>query len=304
MGSASRSHPPRSVLIFGALIGIQLLFGSGYVVSKVMVGAFPPMVWASLRITISAILMLSIALASGRPSPRGWKTFFKPLIGLSLLGVVINQSSFLVGLKFTTPTNSAILNTLIPIFTLLLVILRRVESMSWQRMIGFMLALCGVLSIRHIEDFHFANQTVIGDLLTILNCLSFACFLVFGKTFMEKHDNVWTTAWLFIYGSVGITALAIPDYLHFQMPQMTATLWFCAAFAVLGTTLLTYFLNFWALANVRSSSVALYIYLQPVVASAVSYIFLSEQVTLRTVLSAGLIFLGMIFGRAKESLRS
>ncbi|NDD92296.1 EamA family transporter, partial [bacterium] len=207
MDSASSRDAPNAGLIFAALIAIQLLFGAGYVVSKVLVGIFPPMVWASIRISISAMIMLGVALGSGRPSPKGWNDFFKPLIGFSLLGVVINQSSFLVGLRFTTSTNSAILNTLIPVFTLLLVILRRVEVMNWSRALGFLLALAGVLSIRHIEDFHFANQTVIGDLLTILNCLSFACFLVFGKAFMGKHDKIWTTTWLFIYGSIGITIL-------------------------------------------------------------------------------------------------
>ncbi len=291
---------PAALSIVLALVAVQLLFGAGYVVSKVIVGVFPPLVWASIRIIISAAIMLAIALSSGRRSPRGWSSFFKPLIGFALLGMIINQSSFLVGLKHTTSTNSAILNTLIPVFTLALVTVRGLEPFTLRRGWGFLLALAGVLSIRHIEDFQLSDQTVVGDLLTILNCLSYAFFLVLGKSFLEKHDKIWTTTWLFIYGSVGITLLAVPDYLHFEFPVMTPVLWFSAAFAVIGTTLLTYFLNFWALAHARSSSVALYIYLQPVVASAVAYFFMGEQVTPRTVASAVLIFLGMLLARARQ----
>jgi drug/metabolite transporter (DMT)-like permease len=300
MNAPSGPAAPSALSVFLALLAVQLLFGSGYVVSKIIVGVFPPLVWASIRIIISAIIMMGIALSSGRRSPRSWNQFFKPLIGFALLGMIINQSSFLVGLKFTTSTNSAILNTLIPLFTLALVTIRGVEKFTALRGVGFLLALAGVLSIRHIEDFHLSDQTVIGDLLTILNCLSYSVFLVLGKSFLEKHDKIWTTAWLFVYGSIGITLLAIPDYLHFQFPEMTPLLWFCAAFAVIGTTLLTYFLNFWALAHAKSSSVALYIYLQPVVASAVAYFFFGEQVTLRTVVSALLIFLGMLLARARK----
>jgi len=291
---------PAAISVILALLTVQLLFGAGYVVSKVIVGVFSPLVWASIRIIISAAIMLAIALSSGRRSPRGWNSFFKPLIGFALLGMIINQSSFLVGLKHTTSTNSAILNTLIPVFTLALVTIRGLEPFTLRRGWGFLLALVGVLSIRHIENFQLSDQTLVGDLLTILNCLSYACFLVLGKSFLEKHDKIWTTTWLFIYGSVGITLLAVPDYLHFEFPVMTPVLWFSTAFAVIGTTLLTYFLNFWALAHARSSSVALYIYLQPIVASAVAYFFMGEQVTPRTAASAVLIFIGMMLARASK----
>ncbi|MEN9724312.1 MAG: hypothetical protein RJB38_2298 [Pseudomonadota bacterium] len=291
--SASSAAPHPKVVIL-ALVSVQLLFGVGYVVSKILVGTFPPLVWASIRIVISAAMMMAVAVVSGRPRPRGWREFYLPLVLFSLLGMIINQSSFLVGLSHTTSTNSAILNTMIPMFTLVLVTIRGVEAFSARKAIGFALALGGVLSIRHIEDFHLSDQTVMGDLLTILNCLSYACFLSFGKAFLEKHDKIWTTAWLFVYGSVGITLLAVPDYLTFQFPAMTPTLWFCAAFAVVGTTLLTYFLNFWALAHAKSSSVALYIYVQPVVTSAIAWSFLGEQITVRTLLSALLIFVGML----------
>jgi drug/metabolite transporter (DMT)-like permease len=300
MSTSVARAAPHPGLIFLALIAIQLLFGAGYVVSKVIVGVFPPLVWASIRIVISAAIMLVVALSSGRQSPRGWKEFFRPLIGFALLGMIINQTSFLVGLKFTTATNSAILNTLIPVFTLGVATIFGVEKFTLRRGWGFLLALAGVLSIRHIENFTLSDSTLVGDLLTILNCLSYAFFLVLGKSFLERHDRVWTTTWLFIYGSVGITLLAIPDFAEFQFPTMTPLLWFCAVFAVLGTTLLTYFLNFWALAHAKSTSVALYIYLQPVVASAVAYYAFHEQITSRTIFSAALIFLGMLLARARS----
>jgi len=287
---------PRPALVLAALIAVQLLFGAGYVVSKVLVGVFPPLVWASIRIVISAVLMMGAALYTRRPGPRGLKEFFIPLIGFSLLGMIINQSSFLVGLSHTTSTNSAILNTLIPIFTLVIVTLRGQEELTWARGLGFAMALLGVLLLRKVEDFSLSSNTLFGDLLTVLNCLSYAIFLAISKPFLQKHDRIWTTAWLFVYGSVGISLLAIPDYLQFTPPQMTPNLWACAFFAVIGTTLLTYFLNFWALTHTRSSSVALFIYLQPPIAAAIAYFWMGESVTMRSMLSSALIFVGMMLG--------
>ncbi len=280
--------------VVSALLAVQVLFGINYVVSKVLVDAFPPLVWACGRVAIAAAVMVAVALAAGRRHPSGGVEFFGPLLIFTLLGVVVNQGSFLVGLKHTTATNSAILNTLIPIFTLLLVTLRGQEPVTVKGVVGFASACLGVLVLRRVEAFTLTDATLVGDLLTILNAFSFALFLAFGKRFLETHDRVWVTAWMFVFGSLGLGIVALPDFLTFRMPEVTTGLALGMAFNILGATVLTYFLNAWALAHAKSSQVALYIYLQPVVASAVAWIWMGETITARTVLSSALIFLGLL----------
>ena len=296
----TKKTPPPG-LVLAALLAVQILFGLNYVLSKVIVEVFPPLVWASMRIIVSAVIMMVIAFASGTNSPRG-RSFFVPLIGFSLLGIIINQSSFLVGLHYTTATNSAILNTLIPIVTLLIVTIRGQEPLTPRRAAGFLLAFGGVLVIRKVEELSLSNKTLIGDLLTILNCVSYGIFLSFSKPFLERHDRIWTTAWMFTYGSVGITALSIPDWLSFHWPaqSMNMILIGCMAFGVFGATMLTYFLNLWALAYARSSSVAVFIYVQPIVAAALAWSWLGQPVTARTVLSSLMIFAGVVLVLVRE----
>ncbi|MBL7714057.1 MAG: DMT family transporter [Bdellovibrionales bacterium] len=286
--------------VLAALLAVQLLFGINYVVSKFVLHAFPPLVWASGRIIIASIIMLAVALLLRRKHPKPDRKFFVPLIFFALLGTVINQASFLVGLNYTTSTNSAILNTLIPIFTLLIVTLRGQEPATPRRVLGFVSAFVGVLIMRRVEEFTLSNTTWIGDLLTILNCLSYAIFLSYGKKFLEKHDPIWTTTWLFFYGSIGLTLLAIPDYSRFHMPVINSQLAWAMVFAIVGATLLTYFLNFWALANAKSSMVALFIYLQPVVASFIAWIWMNETVGARTVLASLFILIGFVMALSPE----
>ena len=306
----SSTQRPAQWLIFSALITVQVLFGINYVVSKIVVGHFPPLVWASVRIIISSVIMLAMA-AVLRPNARPpWsRTFFLPLVVFALLGSIINQASFLVGLSYTTATNSAILNTLIPVFTLLIVTIRGQEPLTKNRLVGFVLALLGVLSLRKVENFTLSDQTLIGDLLTVLNCFSYGLFLSYSKTFLEKHDRFWTTAWLFVYGSVGITLIATPSYMNFTMPEITGSLFAAMIYAILGGTLVTYFLSVWTLAHTKSTSVAIFIYLQPVVASTLAYFWMGETITARTVISSLMIFLGVLLSlgptrkRAPTALR-
>ncbi|MEK6579266.1 MAG: DMT family transporter [Bdellovibrionota bacterium] len=278
-----------------ALLVVQLLFGLNYVISKVVVGSFPPLLWASFRVIVSAVVMICVALASGRKHPKVSGEFFGKLVLFSLLGIILNQGSFLLGLKYTTSTNSAVLNTLIPIFTLVIVTVRGQEPLTSKRALGFVCAFVGVLAIRKVENFSFSDSTLIGDLLTMFNCLCYAFFLSYSKKFLEKHDSVWTTAWLFIYGSVGLTLIALPDWIHFKLPPIDEQLLACMTFAILGGTLLTYFLSLWALARIRATStVALFVYLQPVVATAFAWAWKGELITSRTALSSFLIFCGML----------
>ena len=291
--------PPAPALILLALITIQLLFGINYVVSKVVVKEFPPLVWASTRIAISTCLMLLIALLSGRKHPAPTREFFVPLIGFALLGTVINQASFLVGLHHTTSTNSAVLNTLIPVFTLIIVTLRGQEVFTLKKGLGFLFALTGVLVIRDLREISFGNTTWLGDALTILNCLSYALFLSFSKKFLQKYDPIWTTTWLFIYGTVGLTLLALPDWMTVTFPVWTPSLAGAAFYAIFGATLAPYFLSFWALRHAKSSQVALFIYIQPIITAAIAFAFYGQLITLRTVISSSLIFCGMLLGLSR-----
>jgi len=283
-----------SGLVLAALIAVQVLFGINYVVSKIVVAAFPPLVWASARIIVASGLMLGLALLFKRKHPAWNSKFFIPLIVYALLGTVINQASFLVGLHYTSSTNSAILNTLIPVVTLLIVTLRGQEPATPRRIVGFICAFIGVLVMRRAEEFSLSNRTLIGDLLMIVNCVSYGLFLSYSKKFLEKHDPLWTTTWLFIYGSVGLTALAVPEWTHFQMPVITQTLAWAMLFAVLGATLMTYFLNFWALAHAKASQVAVFTYLQPLVASIIAWHWLGETITTRTIVASLFIFAGLV----------
>lgn len=287
---------PAPRLIYGALVLIQLLFGINYVISQIILKSFPPLVWASVRIIIASTVMISTALIwKSSKRPKFDKSFFFPLFGFTLLGTVINQTSFLKGLQYTTATNSAILNTLIPVFTMLIVTIRGFEPLTKKRIIGFSIALVGILMLRKVETLSFSDKTLIGDLLTILNCLSYGLFLSYSRGFLQKYDRVWTTAFMFLFGSIGITLIAIPEWMHFQWPVFTPALLGAMAFGIIGGTLITYFLNNWTLSYSTSSSVAIFIYLQPIVASLLAWILLDQVVTLRTILSSLMIFSGVLF---------
>jgi drug/metabolite transporter (DMT)-like permease len=254
----------------------------------------PPFTWAGIRVVTSALFLNGALLLFQRKHPPIHKGFFASILIYSLLGIIINQACFLTGLSLTTATNGAILNTLIPVFTLVLVSFGGREVLTRKRALGFGMAFLGVLFFRRFEEVSFSNQTFLGDALITLNCVTSSVFLVMSKKFLETHDSFWTTAWMFSFSGVGLTMMSSLEWSHFQLPHLTPQLAACALYSIFGSTLLAYFLNIWALTQLRSSSTALFIYLQPIIASSIAWLALGEVVTLRTVISSMLIFAGMV----------
>ena len=282
-----------------ALIVVQVLFGVNFITSKIVMQSIPPLLWSSMRVVFSAIGLLILALFSGKPSPAFTKENFRPLAYFAFLSMIVSQTAFQAGLSLSTATNTAIINTLTPVFTLLFVIFSGKESLSWKRFIGFVCAFGGVLAIRGVENYSLSDQTFIGDALTLLNCLGFGLFLTVSKRYVETHDALWTTAWIFILGSVGLIILSIPSLQGFEFPVMTAELLGCMVVSIFGSTLLAYYLNMWALAYLNSSLVALFIYLQPVVASLLAWMIFGEIITIRTIASSLLVFAGIVLATRK-----
>ncbi len=279
--------------LFLALFAVQILFGLNYVSTKILLHDFHPLVWAFIRAFLASVFLFSYCFAF-RPNRRLPEKTFLPLVLFALFGYVINQGSFLTGLSLTTVTNASILSTLIPVFTLLIATLGGKEKPSWARLMGFVLAMGGALSIHGTDNFSLRNETAIGDALIVINSASYAFYLVMSKPFFEKHDRTWATAWLFLLGSLGLGILSIPYWDQHAAPVFTPTLLGAAAYNVFFGTLVAYFLANWALAHTRSSNVALFAYVQPLVATSAAWCFLDERLSARSVFSACLIFMGVL----------
>jgi len=282
-------------IVLAVLIFIQILFGINFPASKIIVTQMDPILWSNIRFLLAGFGMLIITLIARRPSPKLDKEFFKAVIPLSLLGMALGQGLFLIGLQYTSSVNSAILITSIPILTLVIVVLRKQEFLSYNKIVGFILAFLGVVLIRDISNFELGNKTIIGDLLVFLGALCFALYLSYGKKFFSRYDNMWATTWMFfisgtIMGLFNFTkfkSLSTIDYNH----EFTIS----AIFSIIFATLLTYLLNNWALRRASSGHVAVFIYLQPVVAGIVAYFYLGEEITPRMIFCSLFIFGGLLF---------
>lgn len=273
-------------------------------ITKDVLIAIPPILWVALRSLITAIVLVVVALVLKRPHPRPFRSFIGPMTFLAIFGGILTQAFFMVGLRYTTSINCSVLNTLTPVLTLPFAFFVEKSRFGLKKGIGFFLSLVGVLILCKVEEFSFSGGTLYGDFVTFLSCLVYAAFLVFGKDFFRKYDKIWCSAWLFAISSIGLGIWSFPQWGSLAGLHLTPSLFASMAYSVVGASILAYFLVIWVLSHSSAFQVAIFSYLQPLIASALAWGFAGEQITLRTLISSLLIFVGVGFTLEKEAGRS
>ena len=274
--------------VLTALLLVQIFFGFHYLAAKRVMEEMPPLVYAALRAGGGAVLVLGTALALRRPFPPPGDT--QRLCIWAVLGVVINQIFFVEGLYRTTAIHSALLNSAIPVMTLLAAVALGREHMTGLKGLSVGLAVAGVLLILRPSGLSLAEGTLLGDGLTLLNGTSYALFLVLAKRVLGRTDALAATAVMLTAGAVLIGLVSFPAWAAFDPGEVSAGSWAWLAFVVVFPTAGAYLLNNYALARADASVVALFIYLQPLIAAVLAMARLGERPPPVTWLGGALVF--------------
>lgn len=286
-----------------ALLTVQVFFAIHYLAAKFVVETVPPRAWAFTRVAGAAIVLLLLNRIY-RPGVRVAPRDMARLGLFALFGVVINQICFTEGIRLTVPSHSALINTLIPVSTFLFAIVLRAEGLSLRKGAGLLLAFSGVMVLLGAHHFSLEDRYVRGDLLTLANACSFGLFLVVSRDVVRRYPSLTVTAYMMAWGAVGIGVVGVRDFARFDFGSLTLPLVAVMAWIILFATVINYLLNYYALARVESSTVALFIYLQPLLATILSVGLGRETLTGRFLGSAALVFAGVfLVARAPKPTR-
>jgi drug/metabolite transporter (DMT)-like permease len=271
-----------------ALLTIQILFGVNYLASKVIVSEMSPAAWAVLRTSGAFLILALVALAGKRRLPTGRDLGL--LAVCALFGVVFNQGFFLEGLSRTTVSRSALICSQIPTFVLLFSVLSRQERLTWRKALGFAAGITGVLVLLGVDRFSLDRRYLTGDLLTLTNAASYALFVLLSRRVMARNDPLAATAVIFFFGAIGMMVYGGPSLAGTDFSVVTPSMLGIMIYVILGATVVTYFLNLWAVKRALATRVALYIFLQPVVAAILGVVFRGEEITVRFLVATALVF--------------
>lgn len=134
---------------------LAMIWGSTWLFIKLGLEDLPPFTFAGIRFVIAAIILLIVILIRRRPLPRAGRDWAL-IAGTGLLAFAINYGLLFWGEQRTSSGLAAILQTIIPVFGLILAHLHLPEErITWPKLIGVVLGIAGVALI-------FSNQMETG----------------------------------------------------------------------------------------------------------------------------------------------
>lgn len=276
-----------------ALIAVQLLFATWPIVGKIALRAMPAVALVGFRVTGAALTLLILARASGNLQTIK-RSDWSLLIVSSVLGLILNQWLFVKGLSLTTAINATLLSTTIPVSTLLVGVALGADRITSRRVLGIALAGAGVLYLIGPGRAQFSSATRAGDLLIVSNSLCYGAYIAVSKGLVRRYNALTVITWIFVVGCVATIPLGVISMAHVPLASISWGVWLAILYVILLPTAGAYYLNAWALARVPPSTVAVYIYLQPLIAFALAPMILGEPLSSHTVIASLLIFAGVV----------
>ncbi|MGA9997669.1 MAG: DMT family transporter [Pyrinomonadaceae bacterium] len=275
-----------------ALIAVQLFFGTWPIFGKIALRALPSTGIVAFRIGGAAVAFSILQKLIGRVQ-KVRKGDYLRLALSSLLGVVFNQLLFVKGLSYTTVINATLIGTTIPVFTLIFSIAFGYDLLSWRKALGIVLAACGVIYLVDPLRSNFSHETTLGNLLIVANSISYGAYIAISQDLVKRYGALTFITWVFVIGSIVTIPISVWTLRGVPLLQISAGVWLAVLYIILIPTVGAYYLNGWALARVAPSTVAVYIYLQPLMAFALAPLILGEQLNSRIWVASLLIFAGV-----------
>ncbi len=274
-------------------MAVALIYGASYSIAKVVMPEWiEPFGFILIRVTIGATVFIVVWRLTIFEKIRSKQDYFRLMV-CGIFGVAANQLFFFKGLSMTTTISASVLMTSNPIIVMVLSYFILKEKITVQKFLGILLGSAGAVLVLSRGDMTWESGNFLGDFFILLNSTSFAIFLVLVKPLMNKYNALTVIGWVFLFGSLVVIPFGISEVLQVQWSQLPAHVWLSVVYIVLFTTIFAYFLNVWALKYVNPTVVSYYIYLQPVFASLIAFMFLKENHEPSMILFALMIFIGV-----------
>lgn len=282
----------RSLAPYAGLVAAQFFFGSLPVIGKVVLKVIPALSLVGSRVAITAAILVVVQAIRGRLWLKEKGDYWR-LGVLSLFGVVFNQLLFIGGLSLTKASNTSLLAVTIPIFALSVGAIAGFERLEKLKIIGIMLAAVGVVLLIDPRNASFSSATTLGDLMIVLNSLSYGIYVATSKKVIMRNGVFRSMMWVFIFAAILCVPIGAYAFSSVPVASVEPAIWAIVIYIAVGATAAPYLLNAFALSHVNPSTVAVFVYLQPLIGFILAVIFLGEKIDLLFGLAAALIFAGV-----------
>ncbi len=219
---------------------------------------------------------------------------FPRIIAAAFFGVAFNMLTFFKGLSYTSPISASVLMVSTPIIVLVLSAILLKEKMKTFKIFGIILGLLGtVVLITYGKSIGSATNASWGNFLVFSNAVSYGFYLIIVKNLMDKYHAFTFVKWIYLFGFIMVLPFGYEEINNIKWQELPSDISWKIIFVVVFSTFLTYLLNLLSMKELKPTTVAVFIYLQPVFATIFAIGSGKDQLSVIKIISAVLIFAGV-----------
>lgn len=220
----------------------------------------------------------------------------------ALTGIAINQMLFLKGLSITYSIHAVLLMLTTPILITIIAAWILKERINIYKALGLALGVSGAIVLITARQNNGTGQNVLlGDVLVIINAMSYTIYFILVKPLMAKYNPVQVIRLVFTYGLLMVVPFGWNEFISIKWGTFGTIEYTCITLITICGTFLAYLFNVYGIKMLGASVAGAYIYIQPVFATIIAMIFLKENLETYKIIAAALIFTGVyLCNKTKE----
>jgi drug/metabolite transporter (DMT)-like permease len=279
------------------LLGMALIWGINFSVTKVGTRLLDPIAFTGVRVTLAAVCLLAIAASMRQRWPTRRDVLL--LIGLGLLGNGFYQVFFIEGIARTRAGTAALVLAAGPAFVAIIGRMRGVERIDARGWLGIALQMGGMVCvvIGSAAGVTGEGDTLLGNTLILVGGILWALFTVLLKPLSARVHTLHLAAITMTAGSVLLLIIGAPAIAAASWSALPSRGWFAILYSGIGALVIAYLLWYRGLKVLGPTRTAMYINLQPLIALAFAWVTLHEVPTPWQGLGAASIMTGLILAR-------
>lgn len=283
-----------------AALMVSVIYGVSFTIAKdVMPTYVKPFGFILLRVFGATVLFWAVSFLG--PNEKIQAKDFPRIIAAAFFGVALNMLTFFKGLSFTSPISGAVIMVTTPIIVMILSAILIREKIKFRKIFGILLGLIGTgFLILYGKSIGNASNASLGNLLVFINAVSYAVYLIVVKKLMDKYNAFTFVKWIYTFGLLMVLPFGWNEYSEIQWVAIPNPILWEIAFVVVFTTFLTYLFNLVSMRELKPTTVAVFIYLQPLFATIFAISLGKDELTWVKIISAVLIFVGVFLATIKK----
>ncbi|WP_435131890.1 EamA family transporter [Formosa sp. A9] len=296
------SKPQKGLLIILSFFAIYVIWGSTYLMNKIVVTEVAPLLLAAIRFLSAGVLIMFISKLLKLSLAITKQQLFNCIIA-GFLFLVYGNGVFVWALKYVDSGFAALIAATQPLFVIFLMRLLHGNPIKTKSLVGVVLGLVGMYLLISQDGLHLTPDSIKGIIMLFTCVLSWSYASIFvskanlpSSFFVSTGYQMLAAGTMLIIGSLAFQEHWVSP-LNWSVKAQISMFLLVVFGSVVAFTAFNYLLKEVATEKVSTSA-----YVNPVIALLLGWYVLDEHISLQSIIAGLILLTGVYFINTKKKM--